>query len=315
MTEPLDLRDFKVRSRRSVAQDIEEFTLAPVDGAPLTPFTPGAHVTLRTPSGAMRRYSLVNDGADPETYVLAIKREAESRGGSQSMHEHALPGTMLQVGAPENDFQLRPAPRYILIAGGIGITPIQAMAHDLAAQGKPFELVYCTRNAAQTAYADEIRALPGEITIHHDEGQPDGHFDFWDLLGTPSAAHVYCCGPAPLMDEVKAQTGHWPEGRIHFEDFKPAEVVRKDDTPFHVTLLRSGRVITVPAERTILEALREAGEKTVSSCESGTCGTCKCKLVSGSVDHRDMVLRADEKDQFIMICISRAAGGDLVLDL
>ena len=315
MSEPLNLREFKVLSRRTLAQDIEEFTLAPVDGAPLAPFTPGAHVTLATPSGAMRRYSLVNDGTEPETYVLAIKREGESRGGSRSMHEQALPGSVLMVGEPENDFQLRPAPRYILIAGGIGITPIQAMARELAAQGKPFELVYCTRSAAQTAYADEIRALPGKITIHHDEGQPDGHFDFWDLLGTPSAAHVYCCGPAPLMDEVKAQTGHWPEGRVHFEDFKPAEVVRKDDKPFFVTLLRSGRVITVPSDRTILEALREAGEKTVSSCESGTCGTCKCQLVSGSVDHRDMVLRDDEKDRFIMICISRAAQGDLVLDL
>lgn len=315
MTEPLNLREFMVLSRRTLAEDIEEFTLVAVDGGALTPFSPGAHVTLRTPSGAMRRYSLVNDGAEPESYVLAIKREGESRGGSQSMHEDAIPGTVLEVGTPENDFPLVAASRYILIAGGIGITPIQAMARHLSEQGKSFELVYCTRSAAQTAYLDDIRALSGKVTIHHDEGQPDGHFDFWDLLGTPTNAHVYCCGPAPLMDEVKAQTGHWPEGRVHFEDFKPVEVVRRDDRAFRVTLSRSGRVVEVPADRTILEALREAGEQTVSSCESGTCGTCRCALLSGQADHRDMVLRDDEKDGFIMICVSRAAGGELVLDL
>lgn len=315
MSEPLNLREFMVLSRQTLAEDIEEFTLVAVDGEPVAPFTAGAHITLRTPSGAMRRYSLVNDGTDPEAYVLAIKCEAESRGGSQSMHEDAVPGTVLDVAPPENDFPLVAASRYILIAGGIGITPIQAMARQLSEQGKPFELIYCTRTAAQTAYLDDIRALSGKITIHHDEGQPDGFFDFWNLLGTPTNARVYCCGPAPLMDEVKAQTGHWPEGRVHFEDFKPVDVVRKDDRAFQVTLARSGRMIDVAADRTILEALRDAGEHTVSSCESGTCGTCRSGLVSGQADHRDMVLRDDERDQFIMICVSRAAEGDLVLNL
>jgi phthalate 4,5-dioxygenase reductase subunit len=315
MVEPLNLRDFKVVSRRKVAEAIEEFTIQALDDAPLSPFTPGAHITLRTPAGAMRRYSLVNDGTDPQTYVLAIKREAGSRGGSQSMHDCAPVGTVLAVGEPDNDFPLVPASRYVLIAGGIGITPIQAMARHLAAQGAPFDLIYCTRTADQAAYLDDVRALPGKITIHHDEGQPGNFFDFWDWLETPSAAHVYCCGPAPLMDEIKALSGHWPEGRVHFEDFKPTDVVRPDDQPFRVTLVKTGQVIDVPADRTILESLREAGLPTVSSCESGTCGTCRCGLVEGDVDHRDMVLRDDQKADNIMICVSRARGGDLVLDL
>ena len=315
MSDPLELRDFTVAARRAVAEGIEEFTLVPVDGGPVAPFSPGAHVTVRTPSGAMRRYSLVNDGSAPSACVLAIKREPASRGGSQSMHDAATVGTVLAVSPPENDFPLVPAPRYLLIAGGIGITPIQAMARHLAALGTPFELIYCTREAAQTAYGDEIRALPGKITIHHDHGDPARFLDFWDWLETPSAMHVYCCGPAPLMDEVKALSGHWPEGRVHFEDFKPAEVTRPDDRAFRVTLARSGRQVEVPADRTILEALRAAGVPTVSSCESGTCGTCKCGLIAGVADHRDMVLRDDEKGDRIMICISRAAEGDLVLDL
>lgn len=315
MSESLEAQAFSVSSRRQLTEDITEFTLVPTDGAVPLPFTPGAHVTIRTPSGAMRRYSLLNDGSAPDHYVIAVKREPASRGGSQSMHDDAAEGAVLQITAPENDFELVEAPRHLLIAGGIGITPIYAMARHLAAQGKPFELIYCTRNAKETAYLDEIAALPGKVTIHHDEGDEDGFFDFWDHFEKPSGAHVYCCGPSPLMEEIKALTGHWPEGRVHFEEFKPVEVVRDDDRAFAVTLAGSGRRVEVPADRTILEALREAGEKTVSSCESGTCGTCKTRLVEGDVDHRDMVLMDEEKGDYIMICISRARQGDLVIEL
>ncbi|MCC5999949.1 MAG: oxidoreductase [Pararhodobacter sp.] len=315
MSETLETRAFTVTSRTTLTDGIVEFTLSPVDDAPLTPFTPGAHVTVRTPSGAMRRYSLVNDGRAPESYVIAVKREPASRGGSTSMHDDAQEGTQLDLTAPENEFELVSAPRYLLIAGGIGITPIQAMARHLAAEGTPFELIYCTRTAAETAYLDTVTALPGNVTVHHDEGDEDNFYDFWDHFEKPTNAHVYCCGPAPLMEEIKALSGHWPEGSVHFEDFKPVDVVRADDQAFTVTLADSGRSIQVPADKTILEALREAGEKTVSSCESGTCGTCKCRLIEGEADHRDMVLMDDEKDSHIMICISRARSGDLVIEL
>lgn len=306
----------KVASRRMLTPTIAEFTLVAADGAALPDYEPGAHVTVQTPSGAMRRYSLVGPGEDPESYILAVKLEAESRGGSRSMHDEAVEGTELVVEPPENEFPLKQANKYLLIAGGIGVTPIYAMARKLDEDGKSFSIIYCTRSAEEAAYLDEMRAAFGSrLTFHHDDGDPDKVYDFWDHFAEPQAMHVYCCGPKPLMEEIKAISGHWPEGRVNFEDFKPVEVVRADDAAFEVELARSGRTLTVPADRTILETLREAGFATVSSCESGTCGTCKTRLVSGAVDHRDMVLMDEEKDDFIMICVSRSEGGKLVLDL
>ena len=159
-------------------------------------------------------------------------------------------------------------------------------------------------------------ALKGEVTIHHDDGDPDKVFDFWDLLETPTKAHVFCCGPKPLMEEVKGVTGHWPAGAVHFEDFKPVEMFRAADVAFDVTLAKTGLTVSVPVGSTILDALRQAGIKTPSSCESGTCGTCKTRLLEGEADHRDMVLMDEEKVDKIMICVSRAcSGGRLVLDL
>lgn len=311
---PDDRMILTVTRRKTLTKDIAEFTLAREDGGTLPPFAPGAHITVETPSGAMRRYSLVNDGDAPTTYVIAVKKEPASRGGSASMHESVTEGTTLNVDAPENEFELVDAPKYLLIAGGIGITPILSMARKLGADGKPFTLIYCTRSAEETAYLDEVAALPG-CTIHHDNGDIDAFYDFWDHFETPGKEHVYCCGPAPLMEEIKALSGHWSEGRVHFEDFAGVDAVRADDTPFMVKLAGSGRQIEVPANLSILEALRAAGEKTVSSCESGTCGTCKCRLIEGEADHRDLVLMDEEKDDYIMICVSRAKAGDLVVEL
>lgn len=304
----------KVVEKRELTTDISEFTLANEAGAALPPFTPGAHISVQTPSGAMRRYSLLNEGAAPKSYVIAVKREPQSRGGSASMHDAAPVGAALSVEPPQNDFELADAPRYLLIGGGIGITPILSMARQLMREAKSFKLVYCTRSADETAYLDECRAFPGAI-VHHDNGDADDFYDFWDHFEEPGREHVYCCGPAPLMEEIKALSGHWPEARIHFEDFNAVAPVRADDEPFKVTVACTGRVIDVPADRSILEALRDAGEKTVSSCESGTCGACKCRLIDGVVDHRDLVLMDDEKNDHIMICVSRAKTGDLVVDL
>lgn len=305
-----------VVGRRRLTPNISEFTLSPTDGRSLPEFGAGAHVTVRTPSGAMRRYSLVNSGRSPSTYVIAVKREAESRGGSVSMHDQAVEGSTLMVAPPENDFPLGNAPKYLLIAGGIGVTPIYSMAQQLEAEGKDYNIIYCTRCAEDAAYLDEMRQQFGDrLHVHHDEGDPARVFDFWDHFEEPRNMHVYCCGPQPLMEEIKSISGHWPEGRVRFEDFKPVEVVRADDAAFDVELARSGKTLTVPKDRSILEAVRDAGVKTVSSCESGTCGSCKTKLIAGDVDHRDMVLMDDEKDKNIMICVSRAKSGNLVLDL
>jgi len=315
MTEAAITYPFKVIARSDLTPSIVEFTLAPQEGVETESFQPGSHITVETPSGAMRRYSLVNDGDFPENLVIAVKREPQSRGGSQSMHEGAQPGRILNIGAPENSFALVPAQKYLLIAGGIGITPILAMARHLKAEGKAFELIYCTRTAEDTAYLEEVRALGPKVTVHHDNGDLSRLYDFWDHFETPDAGHVYCCGPAPLMEEIKSVSGHWTEGRVHFEDFKGVDVVRADDTAFQVTLEATGQTIAVPADRSILEALRDAGIQTTSSCESGTCGTCRCRLIAGQADHRDMVLMDEEKASQIMICVSRAKTGDLTIAL
>lgn len=305
-----------VAERRQLTEHICEFTLAPANGAKLPSFTAGAHITVETPSGAMRRYSLVNDGTDPKVYKIALKREIDGRGGSKSMHDDAQEGSELQIEPPENTFELADAKEYLLIAGGIGITPIYAMSQQLLREDKLFHLIYCTRSEADTAFMDELKSSLGDrLTLHHDSGDPEAIYDFWDHFEEPKDMKVYCCGPQPLLEEIEAISGHWPEGRVIFEDFKPVEVVRADDKPFEVKLEKSGITVQVPEDRSILEALRESGVATMSSCESGTCGTCKTRLISGEVDHRDMVLMDEEKDQFVMICVSRAKEGNLVLDL
>ncbi|MGI9424752.1 MAG: PDR/VanB family oxidoreductase [Hyphomicrobiaceae bacterium] len=316
MTDDRKLLQLTIMERLDLTPSITQFVLARADGGRLPEFEPGAHVTVETPSGAMRRYSLLNDGSAPDRYVIAVKREPDSRGGSESMHADALPSATLRVEAPQNDFRLVPAPRYLLIAGGIGITPILAMARALDARQDSFRLIYCTRSAEETAYLDKIVTQFGDrAVIHHDNGDPAKVYDFWDDLEAPDNSHVYCCGPAALMEDVRGMSGHWPEGRVHFEDFKPIEVVRSDDRAFSVTINATGQSIMVPADRSILEALRDAGVKTSSSCESGTCGTCKATLIRGSVEHRDMVLEESEKAAHIMLCVSRASDGDLVIDL
>jgi phthalate 4,5-dioxygenase reductase subunit len=316
MTEDTNARAMTITGRRDLTPYITEFTLIATDGSPLEPYGPGAHVTIETPSGAMRRYSLVGDGLDPETYVIAVKRERESRGGSSSMHGQAEVGRTIMVQPPENNFSLKPAPKYLLIAGGIGVTPIYSMASRLAADGKNFDIIYCSRSVEEAAYLSEMKEAFGRrLKVHHDDGDPAKAYDFWDHFAEIKNMHVYCCGPKPLMDGILSISGHWPEGRVNFEDFKPVEVVRVDDVAFDVELAKSGRTVTVPADKSILEAVRESGVKTTSSCESGTCGSCKCRLLGGDPDHRDMVLMDDERDDFVMICVSRAKTGGLVLDL
>ena len=315
--ERMELIRMRVAARRALTPHIVEFTLVPLHEGALPAFTPGAHVTVEAPSGAMRRYSLVNDGTAPSKYVIAVKRESAGRGGSASMHDEAVEGHELNVKAPENDFPMADAPRYLLIAGGIGVTPIYAMASHLEREGKDFNIIYLSRSAGEAAYLEDLTTAFGDrVLAHHDEGDFDRIYDFWDHFAEPQKLSVYCCGPKPLMDEIRAISGHWPEGRVNFEDFKPVEVVRADDEPFEVELRKSGATLTVPANRSILEAMRDAGLNTVSSCESGTCGTCKTRLLEGEADHRDMVLMDEEKANNLMICVSRACpGGRLVLDL
>jgi phthalate 4,5-dioxygenase reductase subunit len=304
----------RITRAEPVADGIQLFELRATDGGPLPPFTPGAHLNVRVPNGHFRNYSICNDARERDRYVIAVKRDGGGRGGSISLIDQTRPGDLIDVGEPANLFELDPtAPGYIFVAGGIGITPILSMMRFVAATTeKPFRLYYLTRSPAGTAFDDEIRALAGPergITIHHDGGDPANAFDLWPVFEQPSKAHIYCCGPRPLMEAVRDMTGHWPLHAVHFEDFGSDLVrPRADDVPFTVMLGKSGRSFEVPVGSTILEVMREHGVDAPSSCESGTCGTCRTGLLGGDVDHRDLVLEDHERAGAIMICISRGRG-------
>ena len=313
------LRRVRVTGSQPAADGIQLFELRDPAGADLPPFTPGAHLSVQVPNGSMRNYSLCSDPDDRTRYLIAVKRDAGGRGGSVSLVDGVGAGDTLAVSEPRNLFALTPAaPSYIFVAGGIGITPIVSMIHWVRANGnKPFKLYYLTRNAVSTAFLAELGAegLRERVTVHHDDGVVENAFDLWPVFEEPTKAHIYCCGPRPLMDAVRDMTGHWPVSQVHFEDFGSDLVrPRADDAAFTIRLQRSGAVLTVPVGSTILEVMRAHGLRTASSCESGTCGTCKTRLISGEVDHRDLVLSPAERASNLTVCVSRAKHGELVLD-
>ena len=309
----------RITARQEIAQDIVMFELAHPDGADLPEFTAGAHITMRVPKGLLRKYSLCNDPQERHRYVIAVKRETPGTGGSLSLTTDAKTGDALEVGEPRNDFALAGnIQQFLFIAGGIGITPILSMMRHLKSSGAGrFKLIYLTRSRALTAFHDEIKAeFPGQVTIHHDEGDPDRMFDLWPALEKPQGRHLYCCGPRPLMEAVRDMSGHWSSAAVHFEDFgatKPAH--KADDKAFRVHLARSDKTFDIPADVSILDTLRAHGITVSSSCESGTCGSCRTKLLAGDADHRDLVLTEREYATNIMICVSRAKTDELTLDL
>jgi phthalate 4,5-dioxygenase reductase component len=310
--------DLRVIRKEQVAQDIWCFELRHPQDETLPAFTAGAHLTVRLPDGVRRNYSLCSDPADSQHYQIAVKRDAQGRGGSIRMADAVAEGATLPVSVPRNNFELHPrAGAFLFIAGGIGITPILSMMRQLKRTGSaPFRLIYCTRDSATTAFQNELAAeFPGLVELHHDHGDPEQAYDFWPVFETPGNAHVYCCGPRGLMDAVADMSGHWPSGSIHFESFGVDASAWSSNEAFTVQLQRSGTTIPVATDQSILEALRASGRHVTSSCESGTCGSCRTGLLAGDVEHRDMVLSDDEKHTNIMVCVSRARGGELVLDL
>jgi len=313
------LSSLKIATKEQVARDIWRFELRSPTGDDLPPFEAGSNLTVQGPGGARRRYSLCNSPEERDRYVIAVKRDANGRGGSISMVDDTKEGDLIAVSAPKNDFPLAAkAQEFILIAGGIGITPMFSMMHQLRAEGlRKFRLIYVTRDPDATAFADELAGDDWRpyVKIHHDYGDPSKSFDFWSVFERPGKAHVYCCGPRALMDAVRDMTGHWSPGSIHFESFGVDGSVLRENKPFTVKLARSGGTYEIPADRTILEVLRDAGIRVASSCESGTCGSCRTGLCGGTADHRDLVLQEDEKRSQIRVCVSRATSEELVLDL
>lgn len=310
-----------VSASGQAAHNIRWFELRHPQGQSLPAFTPGAHLRVKTPSGAARPYSLCNDPAETDRYQIAVKREGQGRGGSLSLVDGVKVGDLLEVSLPQNQFVLDERAREVLlIGGGIGITPLLAMARHLYAQDRRFRLIYLTRDEQSTAFLEELRQAPfaAQVKIHHDGGDPARALDLWPLLEKPGSVNglqVYCCGPAGLMDSVRDMTGHWPASAVHFESFSADNRQQDDDQAFEVQLQSSGQILEVPVGSSILQTLRNHGIAVPFSCESGTCGSCKTGLIEGEPDHRDLVLLEEEKSSRIMVCVSRARGGCLVLDL
>ena len=316
----------RVSHAARVAREVYRFEFRDPAGAELPAFTAGAHVSVTAPNGSVRKYSLCNDPGERDRYVIAVKRDPAGHGGSVSLVDATREGDLVEVSAPRNAFELDPkATSFLFIAGGIGITPIMAMVRALSpsALGKglpedrPFKLVYLTRSAEETPFLDELSApeLKGRVTLHHDGGDAARMFDLWPLLEKPTKAHIYACGPRALLEAVRDMTGHWPLSAVHFESFLDAQAQAKpDDVPFTAVLASSGARVEVAPGVSILDAMRARGFDAPSSCESGTCGTCKTRLIAGDADHRDLVLAEDEKDDWIMICVSRARSPEITLD-
>ncbi|HEX9072727.1 MAG TPA: PDR/VanB family oxidoreductase [Pseudolabrys sp.] len=308
----------RVTRHEQIADGIHLLEFSDPAGKPLPEFTAGAHITVRVPNGLLRKYSLCNDPAKRDRYQIAVKREKNGRGGSCNLIDHVKAGDELMVTAPVNDFGLPPrAQDFLFIAGGIGVTPIMAMIRQVVAEGKRFRLFYCSRSPETTAFRDELSApqFKNLVTIHYDQGDAARALDLRPILAErKNREHLYCCGPRPLMEAVRAMTDHWSSTAVHFEAFSEAETHKAGDKPFKVRLARSGAVLDVPTSKTILEALREHGLEVPSSCETGTCGTCRTKLLAGEADHRDLVLAEHERKDTIMICVSRARSDEITID-
>jgi ferredoxin-NADP reductase len=286
------------------------------DGRDLPAFEPGAHVDLHMPDGQVRQYSLCGDPQDRSTYCVAV-RAVEGGRVSRAIHRTLRPGALMPVSLPRNNFTFIASPRYLFIAGGIGITPLLPMMRQATRAGADWTLLFCTRRAEDAPFLAEARALGGEISLHVTERGT--RLDAAARLAdAPADTAVYCCGPESLMTAVEAATQHWPEGSVRFEWFAPRS--RPEDEAsgaFQIHCAQSGVSLTVPPDRSVLDALSDAGIEVPRSCEQGICGTCECRVLEGEVDHRDSILSAAEQaaNQTMMVCVSRARSPRLVLDL
>ena len=315
-SDEVDLR-LHVARRTTAAEGVVVLDLADPAGGELPAWTAGAHVDLRLPGGLTRQYSLCGDPADRRVWRVAVLREPESRGGSAHVHESLHEGEEVEVRGPRNHFGLVPAPAYVFLAGGIGITPILPMISAADAAGATWELHYGGRSRRSMAFLESLEEVSGHLTVHPQDEV--GLIDLDAILGTARPGTlVYCCGPEPLLAAVEQRCRQWPEGSLHLERFAPKDVGEPVLTgAFEVELTLSGRTLTVPPEKSILQAVEEAGVTVLSSCQEGTCGTCETAVLEGDVDHRDSLLTPAEQaaNDTMFICVSRAACPRLVLEL
>lgn len=308
----------EVVGRRVVADQVIELTLQRIDGEPVR-WEPGAHIDLIFTKYLNAQYSLCGNPDDHDTLAVAVQREPRGRGASLYVHNMLTVGKRLRARGPRNNFPLQAAERYLFIAGGIGITPLLPMVRAVAARGTPWSLAYGGRTRASMAYLPqlaELASLGGDIKIRpQDEAGP---LDLDVLLSAPEpGTHVYCCGPESLLSAVEQRCTGWPPGTLYMERFAPRSTHPAADVAFEVECAQSGVTVQVPPGTTILDALQRADVYPDAECRVGTCGVCETPVLEGVADHRDFVLRPQERQhgKVMMICCSRAQSSRLVLDI
>jgi vanillate O-demethylase ferredoxin subunit len=311
-----------VAKKNREADDIVSFELVQVNGAPLPSFTAGAHIDVHIGNGLIRQYSLCNAPHETHRYVIGVLRDPNSRGGSTTMHDKVAEGDVITISAPKNHFPLTPSTPSLLLAGGIGVTPILCMAEQLSKDSAGFDMHYCARSSGRTAFKDRIAAsvFAPSVHYHFDDGDAQQKLDLTALLASKNKdTHIYVCGPGGFIDYVvnTAKDSGWPQTHIHLEYFAAAEIDVSGDGAFDVKIASSGQVIRIAADKTVVQALAEAGVEIQMSCEQGICGTCLTRVVDGIPEHRDLYLTDEEKeanDQFTPCC-SRSKSPMLVLDI
>ena len=310
--------DVQVSRRRDAADGVVELTLTAPSGEPLPQWAPGAHAELHLRPDMTRHYSLCGDPADRSSWTVAVLREPDGRGGSAFVHDELTEGTTLRVTGPDNHFALVESPRYLFIAGGIGITPIRTMIAAADAHGAKWEMVYVGKSRSTMAFLDELEG-DDRVTVWAKD-ERGTRFDLDTLLADPRPdTLVYCCGPDVLLDAVEERCAVWPAESLHLERFAPKAIDAPEGAldSFEVECVDSGVTVTVPAGTSMFEAVEEAGVDVMGSCMEGICGTCQAEVLDGTPDHRDSVLTRAERDRgdSVMLCVSRSLSSKLVLDL
>jgi ferredoxin-NADP reductase len=308
--------DLVVCSAQRVADGVVALTLARPDGGSLPDWTPGAHIDLVLDDGLIRQYSLCGRTSNTEAWRIAVLRAPDSRGGSIKVHQ-LDDGSVVRARGPRNHFPVAAARRYLFIGGGIGITPLLAMIYEVDAAGAEWELFYGGRQRRSMAFADELAGFGDRVhLVPEDEA---GRLDLEAILGTPRPGTlVYACGPEGLLAAVEQRCAAWPAGSLHLERFTARKADSAgEDSSFEVVLQNSGKTLEVPADKSVFEAVREAGVSVLGSCLEGICGTCETEVIDGDVDHRDSVLDDEERaaNDVMMICVSRCKGARLTLAL
>ena len=313
----------RVARKQTEADGICSLELVLPSGAALPAFTAGSHIDVQLPGGLTRQYSLCNNPSQAHRYVIAVLRDPASRGGSEAVHALVKEGDTLHISVPKNHFPLASdAKRHLLLAGGIGVTPLLAMAEQLSVQGAAFDLHYCARSKSRAAFIQHMADAPfaAQVHGHWDDSPEQPAFDVMALLKRPEAGvHVYVCGPKGFMDAVlsTARAAGWPEAQLHFEFFGAEVVHLASDAAFTVKIASTGQEIQVPADKSVVQVLQQAGVDVPIACEQGVCGTCLTRVLEGIPDHKDMYLTPEEQaanDQFTPCC-SRSKSPLLILDI